>query len=265
MSAQSLPGRRRWLSALAAQVADYVLEPVDESGTGSEPAPVELKPHPVIAVASAAPRSGASTVARLLAAELAHRAEGAALVAGPTGAGRAALPSRAAVRLATALAGLARIQPNGRLCLVHAVRLGEAPDPAVDNPDAVAGARATAGARAGGHVDVDRLAAAARYLAPTVVDFPPDGSAARATALADRVVVVGSAAGERPLLDAVATIIGGDPVRVVNRAGEDHVADGALLIPESRIAARAAVMGTRPLGALGAAIATLADALEASP
>jgi hypothetical protein len=36
-----------------------------------------------------------------------------------------------------------------------------------------------------------------------------------------------------------------------------------VLVPESRIAARGAPLGIRSLGALGAAIADLADALEA--
>jgi hypothetical protein len=64
---------------------------------------------------------------------------------------------------------------------------------------------------------------------------------------------------------AVALVLGGEPVKVANRvvdpAGWEGRAD--VLIPDSRIAARAAPLGTRPLGPLGAAIADLADALEA--
>lgn len=239
MSAHSLPSRRGWLSALVAQAADYVLEPVAEPE--AEAAPIEMKPRPVIAVASAARRSGASTVARLLAAELAHRAGGAAVVVSNGSGRRAAPPSRSAVRLATALAGAGPVQPTGRLCLATA-----------DDPRG--------------------LIAAARYLAPVVIDVLPDGSASRVREQADRVVVVGSAAGERALLEAVATIIGGQPLRVLNRWASDPDANepgGAALprnfltVPESRIAARAAVMGTRPLGALGVAIGALVDLLDA--
>jgi hypothetical protein len=38
---------------------------------------------------------------------------------------------------------------------------------------------------------------------------------------------------------------------------------GDVQLPDSRIAARAAAIGTRPLGSLGAPITELADALEA--
>src|SRR4051794_4128201 len=77
VSAHPLPGRRSWLSALVAQASEFVFETVEEPG---EPELIELVVHPVVAVVSAAPRSGASTVARLLAAELAVRGGGAAVV-----------------------------------------------------------------------------------------------------------------------------------------------------------------------------------------
>src|SRR5438270_12014147 len=99
------------------------------------------------------------------------------------------------MRLATALTGACVVRPTGRVCF------------ASDGFEVVANA--------------------ARYLAPVVLDVPPDGSGAAAAALADRVVIVGSAAGERALLDAVVVIIGRDALRVVNRVG-DAAGAGAL-------------------------------------
>jgi hypothetical protein len=82
--------------------------------------------------------------------------------------------------------------------------------------------------------------------------------------IADRVVVVSAADGEPALLDAVASVIGGRPIKVANR-----ITDSAdwrdrvdILLPDSRIAARAAAIGTRAVGSLGSAIAALADVLE---
>jgi hypothetical protein len=233
VSAQSASVRRGWLSALVTQLADYVFEEVEET---VEPEPVRLEPHPVIAIVSAAPRSGATTVARLLAAELAARADGAAVVTSALATRRSAPPSRAAIRLTTALAGAAEGQACGRLCI------------ATGN-------------------DAERLAGAARYLAPVVLDLPPDGSAAGVIAHADRVAVIASGSAEPALLDAVATVLGCNPLKVVNRAGEPGAwAERAQLqIPDSRIGARAAGLGTRAAGRLGSAIAALADALEPAP
>jgi hypothetical protein len=244
MSAHSAAQRRSWLSALAAQVSEFVFE---EVGDVVEPEPARLEPYPVIAVVSAAARSGATTVARLLAAELAAREGGAAIVTASAPTRRSAPPSRAAIRLTTAMAGVADAQPLGRLCIVTAtgwIGASEASDPAAGDPE--------------------RVIAAARYLAPVVLDLPPDGSAAGIASVADRIAVVAAATGEPALLDAVATVIGGDPVKVVNRVAEsgDWAERADILVPDSRIAARAATIGTRPLGSLGAAVAALADALE---
>ena len=159
MSAHSASHGRGWLSALVAQVCDYVFEEVEEA---IEP-PKDLVAQPVIAVVAAAPRSGAATVARLLGAELGARTGGAAVVSASAAPRRVAPPSRAAVRLATALAGAADAIPVGRLCIVER-------DPDIVN--------------------------AARYLAPVVLDLAADGSAAGVAAIADRVLVVSSAAGE---------------------------------------------------------------------
>jgi hypothetical protein len=231
VSAHSASQRRGWLSALVAQVSDYVFEPIEET---IEPEIRELQPFPFVAVVSAAPRSGATTIARMLAAELASRADGAAVVTSQSRPRRTAPPSRAAIRLATALTGAADAQPLGRLCVV------------TQPPGAIA------------------AAAAARYLAPVVLDLPADGSAAGVAAVAERIVVVAPAAAEPALLDAVAGVVGGSPVKAANRVTDQDAWAGRadLLLPDSRLAVRAAAMGARPLGALGSAIAALADALE---
>jgi hypothetical protein len=249
MSAHSASHRGGWLSALVAHVSEYVFEEVEET---IEPEPAELEPYPVIAVVSAAPRSGATSVARMLAAELAVRGDGAAIVATTSTPRRPAPPSRAAIRLATALTGVADAHPLGRLCVVA-------------TPTAVPAGEPNAAAPMGaGPVDRQSVVAAARYLAPVVLDLSPDGSAAGIAALADRIAVVGGASGEPALLDAVAAVIGGASLKVVNRAADpadwEHRVD--VVLPESRLGARAAALGTRPLGALGSAISRLADALE---
>jgi hypothetical protein len=236
VSAHSASHRRGWLSALVAQVSEYVFEDLEETVEQ----PRELIAQPVVAVVAAAPRSGTSTVARLLAAELASRRDGSALVLGAARPRRGSPPSRAADRLATALGGAVDVQAVGRICV------------------------AASSDRAAASSDRAAEVSAARYLAPLVLDGPADGSAAGVAAVADRTVVVCAATGEPALLDAVATAIGGEPLKVVNRVtdagGWDGRADAQL--PESRLAVRAAGMGTRALGPLGSAIAALADALE---
>ena len=106
---------------------------------------------------------------------------------------------------------------------------------------------------------------AARYLAPVVLDVPPDGSAAGIASIADRIAVVAGATDEPALLAAVATVLGGDPIKIVNRITdpEPWSRRADLALPDSRIAARAAALGTRPLGPLGAAISELADRMAA--
>ena len=113
MSAHSASQRGGWLSALVAQVSEYVFEEVEETLEQ----PQELVAHPVVAVVAAAPRSGTSTVARLLAAAFACRRDGSALVLASAKPRRGAPPARAAVRLATALAGAVDAQPLGRICI----------------------------------------------------------------------------------------------------------------------------------------------------
>jgi hypothetical protein len=237
VSAHSASHRGGWLSALVAQVSDYVFEEIEETVEQ----PQELVAHPVVAVVAAAPRSGTTTLARLLAAELASRrgrsapsrSDGSAVVLGSAKPRRAAPPARAAARLATALGGAVDAQPLGRICVA----------PSADRAS-----------------DVN----AARYLAPVVLDVAADGSAAGIADVADRIVVVTAASGEPALLDAVATVVGGNALKVANRVTEPALweARADVRLPESRMAARAATMGTRALGPLGSAIAALADALE---
>jgi hypothetical protein len=302
VSAHSASQRGSWLSALVAQVSEFVFEEIEET---IELPPAELEPYPVVAVVSAAARSGASTVARMLAAELAMRADGAAVMIGADRAHRGAPPARAAIRLATALTGAVSVQPVGRLCVARlpaaagesaaaasndaagsgsaastdAAESGDAPSTdAAASADTTAGAStraasaraesadaAAAASGAGASAGAAALANAARYLAPVVIDLPPDGSAAGIAGIADRVIVVAAASAEPALLDAVALVIGGAPIKVVNRVVDPDGWEGRadLLLPDSRLAARAAAIGTRPLGSLGSAIARLADALEA--
>jgi hypothetical protein len=175
--------------------------------------------------------------------------------------------------VATALTGVAVTQPVGRLCVVGAPDAAHA----ADAPRAAGAARApvadTANAdpartdppAARARIDrIGELAQAARYLAPVVVDLPADGSAAGIADVADRVVVVGAGSGEPALLDAVVAVIGADALKIANRvvdaAGWGDRAD--FVLPDSRLAARAAALGTRALGSLGSTVAALADALE---
>jgi hypothetical protein len=262
VSAHSASHRGGWLSALVAQVSDWVFEEVEET---VEPRSAQLEPQPVVAVVAAAPRAGASTVARLLAAEMAGRGSGAAVVVASTAPRRHAPPSRAAIRVATALAGVGPVHPVGRLCVVPR----GAGDPS-DAPSGAARAADASGADPGpARARIDRIAAmtnAARYLAPVVLDLPADGSGAGIAALVDRVVVVGAGSAEPALLDAVAGVVGGDAIRVANRIVDpgDWAERADFVLPDSRVGVRAAALGTRAIGSLGAGMHALADALEGS-
>lgn len=230
MSAQPAQGRRGLLASMAAQVAAYVLEPIEETvGAG----PVALEPFPVVAVVSAARRSGATSVARMLGAELALRYDAAAVLVSDRPR-RPAPPSRRAVRLATAMVGAADVRAVGRLCI------------------------ATGGA------EREVVARAARYLAPVVIDVPPDGSAPSVAQAADQLVVVASAAQEPALLDAVALVLGRPAIKVANRVVEPLAWEPRvdLCIPDARLGVRASALGTRSSGPLGRAIADLADLIE---
>ena len=218
-----------------ARVEDWLLEPVDPAElTPPEPA---LAPRSVVAVFSLGRGSGATTVARALAAELAGRdAGGAAVVGCSLPRGGIPLASSAAARLARALVDLpgARTRAAGRLCLV------EVPGPAA-------------------------LVEAARELAPVVLDGGGEELGGVSAGVADRTVLVTSARVE-PSLAGVAAVclarIGPPPVVVVNRvrAASEWTGPPAIELPESRMGAQVALGGRGPRGELGRAVARLADA-----
>lgn len=261
------PPRRR---GLLAAVADFLVEPVDPSRlepSTTEPIasarrrPARLEPihpgrsesarawartaRPVVAVAALAPRCGATTVARALAAELALRDPiGAALVSADalTGGGLP-LGTPAAARLTRALSRVLAVRTRtvGRVCLAAC---------AAD--------------------DVAALSAAAQDLAPLVLDVGEPSQVAVAASLADAVVLVGSPATEPALAVVLADSlrrVGPDPLVALNRDRDGDERWGgrcALRLPESRMGAQLALAGREPHGELGRAIGELAD-LVAGP
>jgi hypothetical protein len=227
---------RGLLATALARVEDFLLEPAEPVREERSPAPGLRRP--VIAVFGLARRCGATTVARALAAELAARDGGAAAVSSPVSAAGIPLASPAAARLARALADVphARTRAVGRLCLV------EGPSP-LDLADAL------------------------RLDAPLVLDAGSEQVGGAAAAVADHVVIVGVPA----LTPALASVVGGclarvgpQPLVILNRAQADPAWEGrvALELPESRMGAQFALGGREPRGALGRAIAELADACE---
>jgi len=228
--------------------------------------PRAARPRPVIAVFGLAPGCGASTVAHALAIELAARdtARAAAVRCEPRRARGLVMPAwLSATRLSASpvsrLAGTladfpgAGVRTAGRLCLV---------------------------------VGADRagLAEGVPHLAPLVLDEGSVAVGGVAAAVADRSVVVTTPALEPALATLAAECIarvGPDPVLVVNRASGGattpagpppqpdtpgrsgafepaRLAD-AVLVPESRLAARVALRGSEPRGELQRAIVRLAD------
>ena len=233
MRAQQHAAGRGLLQAAMVRAGALLLEPRQ-----SQPAPpvAPVRSRPVIAVVGLAPQCGSTTVARALAAELAGRdPAGAAAVCGTDLGGPVALAASAAGRLSRALEPFAEEGPRtvGRLSLVGAG------DPAP-------------------------LAAASRYVAPLVLDVTHGEPAGRAVALADHVVLVAGAGLEPALAEVVAASlarVGPEPVIAAARVVEGGPWErrGVLLLPESRAGARLAAAGREPRGALGAAVAELAD------
>jgi len=228
---------------LLVTVAGLIVEPVEPAPPASEqlaPAWTELA-HPAFAVVGLAPRCGATTLARALAAELALRdREGAAIVSAETVAGGGIpLGTPAAGRLGRAVQRSLPSQTRavGRLCLTAA------------GPDQT------------------RLVDAARDLAPLVLDVTDPAQTAVAASLVDAVVVVGAPTAE-PSLAAVLSDslsrVGPEPVVVLNRDRDrDARWEGrcALTLPESRMGAQLALAGREARGDLGRAVARLADLL----
>jgi hypothetical protein len=228
--------RRGLLATALARVEEFLLEPAEP--VGGPDAPAARLRRPVIAVFGLARRCGATTVARAIAAELAARDGGAAAVSSPVPAAGIPLASPAAARLAKAMADVphARTRAVGRLCLV------EGPSPL-------------------------ELADAARLQAPLVLDAGSEQVGGAAAAVADHVVVVGVPALPPALAAVVAGClarVGPEPLVVLNRAvGDGDLEDRAEIeLPESRMGAQLALGGREARGALGRAVASLADRCE---
>jgi hypothetical protein len=224
------------VSNLLRRAGEWLVEPAPEISPrhGDSLTVVPPRSYPLVGVVGLARGCGATTVARALAAELASRDGGAAVVASPTR--PAAVPlgsSSSAVHLAATLAQLDERRAAGRLCLA---------------------ACADAGA----------LAAATREVAPAVMEVEPGSAAHEAASVLDRIVLVASPTVQPALSAAVAETIADaadPPVIAVNRAG-DHgpwLMHADVLVPDSRVGARLALAGREPRGWLGRAVGQLAD------
>lgn len=236
---QQARGRRNLLAGAAAAAAEWLLEPVEPPAAAGHPPAPPREEHVVVAVIALGARSGATTVARALGAELAARDERGACAVSTTQGGPPPLGTPAAGRLARALAPAiaAPVRACGRLCLV------DAPDPVT-------------------------LADAALRLAPLVFDVTDHAAAAGVAALADRVVLVGGPLVEPALAGAVAASlarVGPKPIVVASRPPEESAWEGRaeMELPHSRLGAQWALAGREPRGELGHAIAGLADLLGA--
>jgi hypothetical protein len=234
MTAWSQPRGGRLLSAALARAEAWLLEP---AGGGAGPSPPGPPPRPAVVVRGV----GTSTIARALAASLAHGdPAGAAVVVGGTPGG-ARLATPAASRLARGLAhaGCAGVRATGRVCHV--------PD---HNPLALAVEEADA---------------------PVVVDVAHGSPPAEGLGHADLVVLVASPAIERSLVEAVelSLALAGHVVEVVvNRVGPDDLPEaskpGRLVIGESRLAAQLALACREARGPFASPIADLAERCRAA-
>ena len=233
--------RRRGLVASAVGTAvDWLIEPAEADAPVAPPEVVleRLVERPVVAVIGLRPRSGTTVAARALAAELGRRDPGgvaAATASVPSG-GAVPLGLPGAVRLARTLAPVSggTSRACGRLCLV---------------PGA----------------DAVRLADAARYLAPLVLDVADPAEASAVAALSQAVVVVGGPGVEPALAAMVADSlarVGPGPIVICTRPGERAErwrGVAQLQLPEARMGARLALAGREPRGELGRVIEELAD------
>ena len=237
MSAQ-VAGGRGVLANVVASAVDWLIEPVEPAAPESSPEIVleRLEERPVVAVVGLRTRSGTTTVARALAAELGARDPGgvAAVTAALPGGAGIPLGLPAAGRLARTLAAVSGGMPKpcGRLCLV----------PGADRA---------------------QLAGATRYLAPLVLDVDDPAEAPAAVSLAGAVVVVGTREVEPSLAAMVSDSlarVGPPPVVVLNRSsGEESGWRGvaALELPDARMGAHLALAGREPRGELGRAVGEL--------
>jgi hypothetical protein len=228
----SWAGRRGVVASAAAALESFFLEPVAPPAADAA-APLELRP--VVSVFGLAGGCGATVVARALAAELAARdPAGAAAVSSDARPPGIPLATHAATRLARALEDVPGAFPRalGRLCLV-------------------------AGA------DPLRLADTARHHAPLVIDAGAEALGGASASVADRTVIVTAESVEPALArvgaDCIARV-GPAPIVVLSRAPHDQ--PGLFALPNSPMGARLALGGREARGALGRAIAELADLLE---
>jgi hypothetical protein len=246
---------RGLLGSAVSSAGAWLIEPIDGAEPAAETAVREpTVPRVVIAVFGLARGSGATVVARALAAELARRdASGTAAVACEARQSGIPLATGAASRLAGALEDVpgATTRAIGRVCLV-------------------------------GGADHRALAESSRYLAPLVLDTGSASVAGAPASVADRSVLVATPAVEPALARAAAAClerVGALSVVVLNRArsGGDSSTDdgrevdgdagpdappGVLPLPESRLGAQLALGGREARGELGRAIGALADWCE---
>lgn len=224
------------VSGLLRRAGEWLIEPAPDVG-GRRTGPLAVVPprsYPLVGVVGLARKCGATTIARALAAELASRHGGAAVVASP---GRPAVvplgSSAPAAHLAQTLARLDERRAAGRLCLAACA-------------------------------DAEVLASVTREVAPAVMEVEPGCAALDAARVLDRILLVASPGLEPALAAAVAETIaavGEPPLLAVNRA-VDHgpwLVHAEVLVPDSRVGARLALAGREPRGWLGKAVKQLAD------
>jgi hypothetical protein len=232
------PERRRPpLGTLLSRAGAWLVEPAapPTPPRAAQAAPPDVDPpRPVVAVLGLAPRAGASTIARAVAASLAAFDPARAAVLHTAHPPRGVPASAAAARLSRSLeaAGCDSPRPAGRLCVV-----------AFEEPLAPL---------------------AASRAAPIVADLRHGEPADGAIALSDHVVLVGSAEVEPALAGAVATSLresGVSASTVLNRVLGDRPPglDHALVVPESRVAAQLTLACREPRGALAAVATELAE------
>ena len=224
------------VAGLLRRAGEWLVEPAEDAvpAPGTALAVVPPPSYPAVGVVGLARGCGATTIARALAAELASRHDGAAVVASP---GRPAVvplgSSAPANRLAEALAQLDDRRAAGRLCLAACS-------------------------------DAELLSAATRHLAPAVMEVEPGSAALDAARALDQIVLVAAPKLEPALVAAVAATIAAvaePPVVAVNKSA-DHgpwLVHADVLVPDSRVGARLALAGREPRGWLGKAVEQLAD------
>jgi hypothetical protein len=224
------------VSSLLRRAGEWLIEPAaaDSASVVHELAVVPPRSYPLVGVVGLARRCGATTLARALAAELASRQDGAAVVASPGRPAVVPLGSAAqAARLAETLTQLDERRASGRLCLATCA-------------------------------DAGLLATATRGVAPAVMEVEPGSTAVDSARVLDRIVLVATPALEPALAAAVAQTIAEvaePPVVAVNRA-VDHgpwLLHADVLVPDSRVGARLALSGREPRGWLGRSVEQLAD------